>query len=133
MSLRPEHSVSDGATGRVGVGIDMVGVSCASPWQVFMMLGVDSHRYMALLLDVAAKARGVRLLCLDRPGRGRSSDYEDERYSSTLFSQVVIAPATFLLYLLPLQFLRPTVLLILNTPVYFRYIYIYTYIIALYI
>lgn len=45
----------------------------------FFILGVDSHRYMSFLLDKPARARGVRLLCLDRPGRGRTSDFEDEK------------------------------------------------------
>lgn len=47
--------------------------------QAFFLLGVDSHRYMSFLLDKPAKARGVRLICLDRPGRGRTSDFEDEK------------------------------------------------------
>lgn len=46
--------------------------------QAFFLLGVDSHRYMSFLLDKAAKAKGVRLICLDRPGRGRSSDFQDK-------------------------------------------------------
>ncbi|CAB1119686.1 unnamed protein product [Ectocarpus sp. CCAP 1310/34] len=50
----------------------------------FFILGVDSHRYMSFLLDKPARARGVRLLCLDRPGRGRTSDFEDEKANRIL-------------------------------------------------
>lgn len=44
----------------------------------FFFLGVDSHRYMSLLLDKPARAKGVRLICLDRPGRGKTSDFDDD-------------------------------------------------------
>lgn len=44
----------------------------------FLFLGVDSHRFLALLLDKLVRAKGVRLICLDRPGRGMTSDFEDE-------------------------------------------------------
>ncbi|CAM9286750.1 unnamed protein product [Scytosiphon promiscuus] len=50
----------------------------------FFFLGVDSHRYMSLLLDKPARARGIRLICLDRPGRGRTSDFEDDEASRIL-------------------------------------------------
>eukprot|EP00904_Undaria_pinnatifida_P006585 jgi/Undpi1/3056/HiC_scaffold_15.g06432.m1 len=53
-------------------------------YPAFFLLGMDSHRYMSLLLDKAAKARGVRLICLDRPGRGHSSDFEDRRANRIL-------------------------------------------------
>ena len=46
--------------------------------QAFLLLGMDSHRYLSLFFDKPAKARGVRLICLDRPERGQSSGFEDQ-------------------------------------------------------
>lgn len=48
--------------------------------QAFLILGVDSHRYMCWLFEEAARAKGVRLICFDRPGRGYTSDYYEERW-----------------------------------------------------
>ncbi|CAM9296081.1 unnamed protein product, partial [Laminaria digitata] len=55
-----------------------------SGYPAFLLLGMDSHRYMSLLFDKQAKARGVRLICLDRPGRGQSSHFQDQRANRLL-------------------------------------------------
>ena len=47
-----------------------------------MEQGLDSHRYSAVLFEDVARRRGLRLICIDRPGRGNS----DPLTLSTLLS-----------------------------------------------
>ena len=47
----------------------------ASPFYIHdtvMEQGLDSHRYSAVLFEDVARRRGLRLICIDRPGRGDS-------------------------------------------------------------
>lgn len=56
------------------IGVEEVGKSDGSP--IFHFHGSGSSRLEVRLLDVAAKARAVRLIGLDRPGIGLSSPKE---------------------------------------------------------
>lgn len=43
------------------------------PWPARLPARCDRGRYMALILHESARDHAVRLICLDRPGYGRSS------------------------------------------------------------
>ncbi|CAM9953295.1 unnamed protein product, partial [Ectocarpus sp. 6 AP-2014] len=57
---------ADGKT----VSYSVAGVPDGLP--VFLFLGLDSHRHSAAHFEDIARRRGLQLICIDRPGRGRS-------------------------------------------------------------
>ncbi|CAM9725525.1 unnamed protein product, partial [Ectocarpus sp. 12 AP-2014] len=52
------------------VSYSVAGVPDGLP--VFLFLGLDSHRHSAAHFEDIARRRGLQLICIDRPGRGRS-------------------------------------------------------------
>ncbi|CAM9243042.1 unnamed protein product [Phaeothamnion confervicola] len=55
-----------------------------SGYPVFLTLGVDSHRFFALPFDASAKNYLLRLICIDRPGRGQTSKLSNPRRGRVL-------------------------------------------------
>ncbi|SPO34735.1 uncharacterized protein PSFLO_00206 [Pseudozyma flocculosa] len=86
-SLTESMSIHSGPGRPYRVSYADVGARAGSP--VFVFLGLGAVRHLVGLYDELAAALGLRLICIDRWGLGRSDDVPMERRSILAWSAVV--------------------------------------------
>ncbi|KAI5476903.1 hypothetical protein MNV49_007075 [Pseudohyphozyma bogoriensis] len=76
-----------------GLTVSLADVGSATGHPVVVFLGLGCVRYLIALYDEIAETFGLRLICIDRWGLGRTSEVEDVRRGflewSTVFEEVV--------------------------------------------
>ncbi|BGP13246.1 hypothetical protein JCM10213v2_001165 [Rhodosporidiobolus nylandii] len=74
---------------RSGLTVSLADVGAADGHPVLVFLGLGSVRYLVALYDEIAAAFGLRLLCVDRWGLGRTTDVPDAQRGFVEWSAVV--------------------------------------------
>ena len=73
----------------VGLNVSLADVGMAGGHPVIVFLGLGCVRYLVALYDELATAFGLRLVCVDRWGLGRTGDVPDEKRGFTEWSAVL--------------------------------------------
>ncbi|KAM0788704.1 hypothetical protein ACM66B_002800 [Microbotryomycetes sp. NB124-2] len=72
-----------------GLTVSYADVGAADGHPVIVFLGLGSVRYLVALFDEMAQALGLRLICLDRWGLGRTSNVSDDKRGFYEWSAIV--------------------------------------------
>lgn len=77
---RPEH---------IGQTVSLADVGSSNGYPVLVFLGLGCVRYLAGLFDELAAASGIRLICIDRWGLGKTTSLPESRRSLAEWASVV--------------------------------------------